>query len=116
MHAPSAATAGPAPEYRPSADDEPQRPHVRTSAPRAAKQTRASANNRQASPSAQPMALAQGLAARLSGAGGTESLLVVGHKALRGFQGDDAAHARTPPGTLDGKHATEHIQTILKSE
>jgi hypothetical protein len=52
----------------------------------------------------------------LNGAGRTDSLIVVGQEDLRGFQGDNAADARAPPGTLHGKHAATHIQTILKSE
>ena len=52
----------------------------------------------------------------LNGAGRTDSLIVVGQEDLRGFQGDNAADVRAPPGTLHGKHAAKHIQTILKSE
>ena len=55
-------------------------------------------------------------AAALNGAGRTDSLIVVGQEDLRGFQGDNAAHACAPPGTLHGKHPAEHIETILKSE
>jgi hypothetical protein len=46
----------------------------------------------------------------------TDSLIVVGQEDLRGLQGDNAAHACAPPGTVHGKHAAEHIETILKSE
>jgi hypothetical protein len=46
----------------------------------------------------------------------TDSQIVVGQEDLRGFQGDNAVHACAPPGTLHGKHAAEHIETILKSE